>query len=102
MTRQRIVSISLPQFAIERWSRVMERQGNAPPDDIPIVLAHEGHHGPVIYAANRMARLNGINPGSRVVDIRAVCPELQVEYADPAGDRAALERLALWARRWCP
>ena len=80
----------------------MERQGNAPPDDIPIVLAHEGHHGPVIYAANRTARLNGINPGSRVVDIRAVCPELQVEYADPAGDRAALERLALWARRWCP
>ncbi len=80
----------------------MERQGDAPPDDIPLVLAREGHHGPVIHAANRCARMNGIQPGSRVVDMRAICPELQVEYADQAGDRAALDRLVLWARRWCP
>ena len=53
MTGRRIVSISLPQFAMERWMRVMERQGDAPPDDIPLVLAREGHHGPVIHAANR-------------------------------------------------
>ncbi len=87
---------------MDRWQRVMEQQGNAPPDDIPIVLAREGHHGPVIHAANRVARLNGINPGSRVVDMRAICPDLQVEYADLAGDKAALDRLVLWARRWCP
>ncbi|WP_341369040.1 DNA polymerase Y family protein [Yoonia sp. BS5-3] len=87
---------------MERWSRVVERQGNAPPDDIPLVLAREGHHGPVVHAANRMARQNGIHPGARVVDMRAICPELQVEYADPAGDIAALDRLVLWARRWCP
>ncbi|MEM8536689.1 MAG: DNA polymerase Y family protein [Pseudomonadota bacterium] len=80
----------------------MERQGNAPPDDVPLVLAREGHHGPVIHAANRKARMEGITPGSRVVDMRAICPELQVEYADPAGDRAALDKLVLWARRWCP
>ncbi|WP_181868971.1 Y-family DNA polymerase [Yoonia sediminilitoris] len=80
----------------------MERHGNAPPDDIPLVLAREGHHGPVIHAANRTARQTGIHPGSRVVDMRAICPELQVEYADEAGDRAALDRLVLWARRWCP
>ena len=80
----------------------MARQGDAPPDDIPIVLAREGQHGPVIHAANRAARLNGVHPGSRVVDMRAICPELQVEYADPAGDIAALDRLVLWARRWCP
>ena len=82
--------------------RVMERQGNAPPDDVPVVLAREGQHGPVVHAANRVARLNGVHPGSRVVDMRAICPELQVEYADLAGDRAALDRLVLWARRWCP
>ena len=80
----------------------MEREGNAPPDDIPVVLAREGQHGPVIHAANRCARLEGIQPGSRVVDMRAICPELQVAYADEAGDRAALDRLVLWARRWCP
>ncbi len=87
---------------MERWTRVMERQGNAPPDDIPVVLAREGHHGPVIHAANRKARMDGVHPGSRVVDMRAICPELQVEYADPAGDQAALDRLVLWARRFCP
>ncbi|WP_299284495.1 DNA polymerase Y family protein [uncultured Tateyamaria sp.] len=80
----------------------MERRGNAPQDDIPLVLASEGHHGPVIHASNRIARGMGILPGSRVVDMRAICPELQVEYADQAGDRAALDRLVLWARRWCP
>ncbi len=80
----------------------MERTGNAPPDDLPTVLATEGAHGPVIHAANRPARLNGIRTGARVVDMRALCPELQVEYADVAGDQAALERLKIWARRWCP
>lgn len=80
----------------------MERQGNAPPDDLPVALAAEGAHGPVIHAANRAARLNGIRAGARVVDMRAICPELHIDYANPQGDRAALDRLVLWARRWCP
>jgi len=87
---------------MERWQRMSERQSNAPLDDVPFVLAREGHHGPVVYAANRTARASGINQGARIVDMRAVCPELQVGYADIAGDRAALDRLVLWARRWCP
>ncbi|WP_322895486.1 MULTISPECIES: DNA polymerase Y family protein [unclassified Yoonia] len=80
----------------------MDRQGNAPPDDVPFVLARAAQHGPVVHAANRTARLEGVMPGSRVVDMRAICPDLQVAYADQAGDRAALDRLVLWARRWCP
>ena len=80
----------------------MERQGNASSDDIPLVLAREGTHGPVVYATNRAGRLSGISMGSRVVDMRAICPEMQVEYADVAGDAAALQRLMLWVRRWCP
>jgi protein ImuB len=87
---------------MERWQRLMERQNAAPPDDIAVVLAVEGQHGPVIHATNRAARLAGIAVGARVVDVRAICPDLQVEYADVAGDRQALDRLALWARRWCP
>jgi protein ImuB len=87
---------------MERWQKQMERQGNAPPDDVAVVLATEGAHGPVIYATNRAARLIGIGCGVRVVDVRAICPDLRVEYADVAGDRLALERLMLWARRWCP
>ncbi|MGL6211436.1 MAG: Y-family DNA polymerase [Paracoccaceae bacterium] len=80
----------------------MGRQGCAPPDDLAVVLAIEGAHGPVIHAVNRAARLAGIAVGARVVDMRAICPDLQVEYADLEGDRRALERLMLWARRWCP
>lgn len=87
---------------MERWQRWMEGQGTALPDDIPMALGREGQHGRVIHAANRAARLAGIRSGARVVDMRAICPELQVDYADIAGDRAALDRLVLWTRRWCP
>ena len=58
---------------MERWQKAMERQGCAPPDDLPGVLAVEGPHGPVIHDANRAARLAGILPGARVVDMRAIC-----------------------------
>ncbi len=87
---------------MERWQKAMEKTCDAPPDDVAVVLAVEGTHGPVIHAANRMSRLAGIRPGARVVDMRAICPDLRVEYADVQGDSQALERLMLWARRWCP
>lgn len=102
MTERRIVSISLPHFAMERWQRIMDRQGNAAPDDVAVVLATEGQHGPVIHATNRTARVAGITEGTRVVDVKAICPDLRVEYADVAGDRDALNQLMLWTRRWCP
>ena len=70
---------------MERWQRMAERQGNAPQDDLPLVLAREGHHGPVIHAANRVSRNMGITVGARVVDMRAICPELQVAFADQGG-----------------
>ncbi len=87
---------------MERWQKEAERAGNAPPETVPLALSVEGQHGPVIHATNRAARQAGISAGGRVVDMRAICPELQVEYADVAGDKAALERLVLWVRRWCP
>jgi protein ImuB len=49
MTGRRIVSINFPHFAIERWERMMERNGNAPADDMPMVLTVEGTHGPVLW-----------------------------------------------------
>ena len=99
---RRIVSIWLPHFPMERWRKIQERSGNALPDDLPQVLAVEGPHGPVIHDVNRMAHLAGVTIGARVADMRALCPQLRVDYADCEGDMAALERLALWARRWCP
>ena len=37
-----------------------------------------------------------------LADARALCPDLVAVSADPAGDLAALEKLALWAQRWGP
>lgn len=37
-----------------------------------------------------------------LADARALCPDLVAVPADPAGDLAALEQLALWAQRWGP
>lgn len=99
---RRITAVHFPRLSIERWHRIMDRQGEAPPEDLPVALATEGPHGPVIHAVNRAADLAGVTRGTRVVDMRALCPELRVEYADIAGDRAALQRLMLWSRRWCP
>jgi protein ImuB len=87
---------------MDRWMRLAARQGNAPADDMAVALIAEGPHGPVIHAVNRIAHLAGVTVGARVADMRALCPALQVQNADPGGDRAALDRLALWARRWCP
>lgn len=87
---------------MERWRRQAARRGDAPADDLPCALAEEGPHGPVIHAMNRIARQAGVTEGARLADMRALCPGLRVDFADPQGDRAALARLALWARRWCP
>jgi protein ImuB len=37
-----------------------------------------------------------------LADARALCPQLAAVPADPAGDLAALEKLALWTQRWGP
>jgi protein ImuB len=37
-----------------------------------------------------------------LADARAVCPAIKAVPADPAGDLAFLEKLALWAQRWGP
>lgn len=99
---RRILSLFLPRFAMERWLRHLAQIGEAPPDDLALALAIEGPHGPVIHATNRAAEAEGVQTGARVVDMRALCPGLRVDFADPGADRAALDRLVLWVRRWCP
>ncbi len=100
--QRRIVSIHLTDFAMARWLRRAADRHDAPPDNLPVVLAAEGPHGPVATAANRAARMAGLHPGARIVDIRALSPDVRVARADPDGDKTALVGLMLWARRWCP
>ncbi|NDV00655.1 Y-family DNA polymerase [Pseudoroseicyclus tamaricis] len=99
---RRVLSIDLPLFAIERHLQEAARQGEAVVEELPLVLTLEGRHGPVVQAASRTARAEGVQVGMRVVDARALLPQLHVAYADPGGDGAALTRLMRWARRWSP
>ena len=80
----------------------MSQQRSLPGDDVPVVLSEQGTHGPVIYALSAEARRRGITEGARVVDVQAIHPDLHVERSDAEGDRKLLERVAMWARRWCP
>ena len=106
MTRRRAARGSSPSaFPIWRWTgggEITRQQRTLPGDDVPVVLAAQGTHGPVVYAISAEAVRRGVFVGARVVDVQAIHPDLHVESADATGDVALLDRVALWARRWCP
>ena len=95
MTARRIVSIWLPQFSMERWMVRQGRGRSAPHPDLTLALIADGPKGPVIHATNEAARNAGVRTGARAVDMRALCPSLNLEKADPAGDAMAMQKLAL-------
>ena len=90
------MAIWLARLAIDRW-----QLAEGPRAD-PVALISESAHGPRITAVNAAAREAGVRAGGMLTDARALCPELAAAPADPAGDLALLEKLALWAQRWGP
>ena len=58
--------------------------------------------GDLIHDVNAVAAGLGLAPGQRATDAAAAHHDLAVAYADPAYEKAALVRLAAWARRWSP
>ncbi len=56
----------------------------------------------MLAAVNRQARAEGLAPGMRLADARALLPRLAAAGARPAEDRRALARLALWCNRFTP
>ena len=93
----RVLSIWLPNLAVERWAKDAD---SAP--DAPVVLTLEGTHGPIIHAVTKAAADRGARTGTRLTDARALDPALVAVPADPEGDTALVERLAQWAGRWSP
>ena len=69
---------------------------------MPFALCSEGPHGITLDAVNLAARSNGAKPGQRLTDARAICPPLEIAFADHAGDARYLTRLGYWAQRWSP
>jgi protein ImuB len=95
---RRILAIWLGRLSVDRW-----RLAHAPEADAaPTALILETAHGPRITAANDAGLAAGARPGMLLADARALCPQLAAVPADPAGDLAFLEKLALWAQRWGP
>lgn len=78
-------------------------ESSAPHDALPVVTAQRIDGRDVIAAASPAARARGLEPGMWLTQARVTVPDLLILPADPEGDRAALERLAIaLARRWAP
>lgn len=94
------MAIWCAHLAIDRWRLAQPRPEEA--DARPFALIAETAHGPRIAALNAAGLEAGAHEGQLLADARALAPQLQVAPADPAGDLAFLEAMALWAQRWGP
>lgn len=96
------MAIWCAHLSIDRWRLCEGSPPGEGPDAEPHALITETAHGPRISAINLAAAQAGVRRDALLADARAVCPSLATSPADPAGDLAFLEALALWAQRWGP
>ena len=94
---RRVVSLWLPRFATDRL-----RKHNACSPDGPLVTSIQDGNRLVLAAVDVVAAESGLSPGMTLAQARAMVPGLVVCPADPAGDAAALRRLAGWCLRYAP
>ena len=99
---RRIMAIWLPWLAIDRWRQAEHCRRGEGADSEPVALIAETAHGLRIEAVNDAALAAGAQPSRMLADARTVCPHLKVVPSDPEGNRAFLNRLAVWAQRWGP
>src|SRR5579883_2484101 len=98
---RRVMSLWLPNWAIDRWRRQGSRKHRSF-DDTPLVLAATIGNRRLVTAADFEAQAMGIAPGMPLTDARALHPALAVAESDPTRDAAALARLAAWCGRYSP
>jgi protein ImuB len=92
---RRVVSLYLPTWPTDRLRR---RLGDAaPPVETPILLVGAQGRKRMVLAADAAALKLRLYPGMAAAQARALSAEAVTLNADLDGDRAALERLALWA-----
>ncbi|MEJ6009190.1 DUF6504 family protein [Novosphingobium aquae] len=96
------MAIWCAHLSIDRWLLAEGCARGTGADAQPHALIAETAHGPRITALNPAAAQAGARRDALLADARAVCPTLATSPADPAGDLAFLEALALWAQRWGP
>lgn len=96
------MAIWCAQLSVDRWRLSLAPEQAEGADAKPTVLISETAHGPRIEAANAAGREAGASAGMMLADARTLCPQIETAPADPAGDLAFLEKLAIWAQRWGP
>ena len=96
------MAIWLPRLAIDRWRQAEGCKRGEGADAEPVALIAETAHGLRIEAVNDAGLAAGVQPGRMLADARTVCPRLKAVPSDPEGDRAFLDRLAVWVQRWGP
>lgn len=95
---KRYVSVFLLHWPTDRWRR---RHPDARPAR-PFVLTVPAQGGLRLTAVDARAAAEGLYPGQRLADARALVPELQAADADLVADVEALGRLADWCGRYTP
>lgn len=109
MTR-RILSVWLPDLAIERWHKTgaprPETQAQHRPAgcvmDAPYALIETGARGVTLSAVNSAGRALGLSPGMRLTDARTIHPGLATAHHDHPADTCALGHLADAMLRFSP
>jgi len=96
---RRVMSLWLPGWPIERQRRAGGSL-SAPSAKPAVVVDWVGGRG--VLTAVDPALAASLAPGMALADARAIEPGITVLAADPAGDQAALQRLALWCGRYSP
>jgi len=90
----------LPRWSTDRWRQA--RQPAERESATPLALVTAGQGGVRVTAVDALAAAEGVAVGLTLADARALLPELAIAEAAPTADRAALERLAIWAERFSP
>jgi protein ImuB len=92
---RRLLAIWLPYLSTERIAH--PRRG-----DLPLVTVATQNNARTIMAVDPAAAAQGLTPGLKLPDARALVPGIVAMPADPAADAACLSRLAAWCLRYSP
>ncbi len=87
----------LPHWPTDRWRRQRSEASQA-----PLVLTAPAQGGLRLTAVDARAAAEGLFPGQRLADARALVPEIKAADDDRFADGQALARLADWCGRYTP
>ncbi len=94
---RRLLSLWLPDFAIEAARRADESAGTAP---FALLSSERGRL--LLAAVDPQAAAAGLAPGQTLAAARTLLPELATRPEQPAESAAALAQLARWCGRYTP